>query len=47
MAVGLVKMLTPGHLLSKRPGETTRFKYGGAFVGGNRCAERESHQQSN
>jgi len=47
MAVGLVKMLTPGHLQNKRPGELARIKYGGAFAGGNRCAEPVSRQQSN
>ena len=46
-AVGLVKMLAPGRLLNKRPGETARFKCGDAFVGGSRCAELVSRQQSN
>ena len=39
MAVGLVKMLTPDRLSSKRSGGTTRIKYGGVFVDGSRCAE--------
>lgn len=47
MAVGLVKMLAPDRLLSKRPGETARFKCGDAFVGGSRCAEPVLRQQSN
>ncbi|MDB5886347.1 MAG: hypothetical protein JWR74_2518 [Polaromonas sp.] len=46
-AVGLVKMLTPGHLHNKRPGGSAPVKYGGAFVGGNRCAEPGSRRQSN
>ena len=47
MAVGLVKMLAPGRLQSKRPGKLTRIKYGGAFEGGSHCAEPVSRQQSN
>jgi len=47
MAVGLVKMLTPDRLLSKRPGETAQIKCGDAFADGNRCAEPVLHRQSN
>ena len=47
MAVGLVKMLTPGRLQNKRPGESAPIKCGGAFEDGSRCAEPVSHRQSN
>ncbi|MBG6072235.1 hypothetical protein IWX87_001996 [Polaromonas sp. CG_9.7] len=39
MAVGLVKMLTPGRLLSKRPGETAQIRYDGVFEDGSRYVE--------